>query len=183
MMGGGGFGGGVREGSDRRFATPGLRLSNGQAADPFSAPTTGSATASTPPAAPAVITGDVYENVAAGLASLDFRLPERGRVYSFTTPRGQIEITARPVAHTLVGRLMGLAALAAVVLIVWAASRRPAREAYSHLFSTVASGVLLAIVGLLSLITGVFPVAGLVLMVIGIVLAIRNRVVPRALAA
>jgi hypothetical protein len=175
---GGGFFGGAQGGADLRYAAPGLRLSNGQAADPFAAPTTGSATASTTPAAPVAITGDVYENVAAGLASLDFRLPERGSVYSFTTPRGQIEITARPVAHTLIGRLIGLAALAAVVLIIWAASRQPAREGYARLFSTVASGVLLAIVGLASLIIGVFPVAGLVLVVIGIVLAIRNRVAP-----
>jgi hypothetical protein len=133
------------------------------------------------PAAP-VVGGDTFENVAAGLASLDFRLPERGLVFSFTTPRGQIEITARPIAYPLIGRLIGLVILAAVVLIAWAASRQPAREAYSRLFSTVASGVLLALVGLVSLITGVFPYAGLVLMVIGIALAIRNRTVPQALA-
>jgi hypothetical protein len=180
---GGGLLGGAQGGADLRYAVPGAALANGQAADPFGAPTAGAATASSPAAAPAVVTGDTLETIAAGLASLDFRLPERGRIYSFTTPRGQIEVTARPVASTLVGRLIGLLALAAAVLIIWAASRQPAREAYARLFSTVTSGVLLALLGLISLVTGIFPIAGLVLIAIGIALAIRNRNVPMAVAA
>ena len=135
------------------------------------------------PAAPTVSSGDTFANVAAGLASLDFRLPERGQAFSFTTPRGQIEITARPVGIDLVTRLMGLAGLAAVILIVWVATRKPAREAYTRLFSTVASGVLVAILGLASLITGVLPIAGLVMLVGGIALALRNRFALRPLAA
>ncbi len=157
----------------------------GQPADPFTAPAGGpsAATAATPAPAPAVVTGDTYANVAAGLASLDFRLPERGRVYSFTTQRGLIDVTARPVAHTLIGRLIGLAALIAAVLVVSVASRKPARDAYARLLGTVSCGVLLAILGLVSLITGIFPYLGLVLIVAGIALAIRNRALPTAAAA
>jgi heme A synthase len=104
-------------------------------------------------------------------------------MYSFTTQRGLIDISARPVSLSLLSRLGGLAVLAAVVLLVWAATRAPARAAYSRLFSTVACGVLLAVLGILSLITGIFPVLGLVMIVAGIVLAIRNRVTPTPVAA
>ena len=69
------------------------------------------------------------------------------------------------------------------MLIVWAATRQPARDAYRRLFSTVACGLLLALVGLVSLITGIFPFAGLLLIVIGVVLAIRNRTPARAVVA
>jgi hypothetical protein len=148
-----------------------------QAGAPLNAPAGGPATvtAAAPASAPGVVTGDTYANVAAGLASLDFRLPERGRVYSFTTQRGLIDVTARPVAHTLISRLMGLAALIAAVMVVSVASRKPAREAYARLLGTVSCGVLLAVLGLVSLVTGIFPYLGLVLIVTGIVLAIRNR--------
>jgi hypothetical protein len=185
-MGGmaGGWRGGAQAGGQPGASAPGLQQFNGQApADPSSQPATAASTAATSGTPAPVVVGDTYENVAAGLASLDFRLPERGRIYSFTTPRGQIEISARPVAHTLIGRLIGLVALGAVVLIVWAATRQPARDAYHRLFSTVACGLLLALVGLVSLITGIFPFAGLLLIVIGIVLAIRNRTPARAVVA
>ena len=121
--------------------SPVVRVAVGwaQAADRFSPPVTdpSATTASTPAPAPAVATGDTYANVAAGLASLDFRLPERGRVYSFTTQHSLIDVTARPVAHTLISRLIGLAALIAAVLVVLVASRKPARDAYARLFGTV----------------------------------------------
>jgi hypothetical protein len=168
MMGGfgGPGGGGILAGAQ-----------SGQAGAPLNAPATdpSTVTAATPAPAPVVVTGDTYANVAAGLASLDFRLPERGRVYSFTTQRGLIDVTARPVAHSLISRLMGLAALIAAVLVVSVASRKPAREAYARLLGTVSCGVLLAVLGLVSLVTGIFPYLGLVLIVAGIVLAIRNR--------
>jgi hypothetical protein len=121
------------------------------------------------------LAGEDYSEVAAGLASLDFTLPERGQVFNFTTPRGQIEIEARPIAQTLLARLIGLAILAGVVVVVWLVARRPARAFWQALFSTVAVGVLLAVLGLASIISGVFPLAGLLLLVAGIALAIRNR--------
>jgi hypothetical protein len=201
MGGMGGFGGGMGAGGAARgdglhneYRARGYGTSDGGAQHGGGMlgglqPATGAAPGSTTPApapmpaAPVVPSGDTYANVAAGLASLDFRLPERGRVYSFTTQRGLIDISARPVSLELLQRLGGLAVLAAVVLIVWAATRAPARAVYARLFSTVASGVLLAVLGLLSLITGIFPVLGLVLLVAGIVLAIRNRSVPAAVAA
>jgi hypothetical protein len=182
MMGGmgGGFGAGMGAGGAQRgYAGPTAQL---PAAEPFGQPSAPAAPV-TEPAAEAATAGEDFANVAAGLASLDLRLPERGRSYNFTTSRGQIEITARPVSDVLIGRLIGLAGLAGVVFVGWLATRQPAREAYSRLAGTVAFGVLLAVVGLLSLITGVFPYLGLVLIVVGIVLAIRNRTLAPAVAA
>ena len=134
-------------------------------------------------AAPVAVHIDDFGVVAAGLASLDFTLPERGRVYHFTTPRGNQEITARPVAESLVARFMGLVGLALAILVVWAILRQPARAFWRRLFSTVACGILIAVLGLASIITGVFPVAGLLLLAGGIALAIRNYCCPPVVVA
>ncbi|MEX2174690.1 MAG: hypothetical protein WD872_10035 [Pirellulaceae bacterium] len=140
-------------------------------ADPFSASPNG-------PARPAVVaTSDGYGQLTAGLASLDFELPQRGQVYSFTTPRGEIEITARPLAQTLVGRLAGLGGVAIAIFLLWLVARPGPRKVWRRLAQTVTLGVLLALVGLASVIAGIFPVAGLALVVVGIALAVRNRFV------
>jgi hypothetical protein len=124
-----------------------------------------------------------FSDVAAGLASLDFTLPDRGQEFNFTTPRGQIEIEARPVAQTLLARLIGLAIVGAVIVLVWLVARKPARDFWRMLFSTMASGIVLAVIGLVSIVSGFLPLAGLALLVIGLALAIRNRVWPQVVAS
>ncbi len=44
-----------------------------------------------------------------GLASLDFDLPQRGTTYFFTTPRGNVEISAWPVNSRLLKQLTNFA--------------------------------------------------------------------------
>jgi hypothetical protein len=66
---------------------------------------------------------------------------------------------------------------------VWLVARKPARDFWRMLFSTVASGIVLAVIGLISIVSGFLPLAGLALLVIGIALAIRNRVSPPVAAA
>ena len=61
--------------------------------------------------------------VAAGLASLDFDLPTPGVLYRFTTPQGDVEITARIFPATSCGRLIGIAAVAVGLLVLWFAAR------------------------------------------------------------
>ncbi|MDX1945917.1 MAG: hypothetical protein SFU86_11010 [Pirellulaceae bacterium] len=133
--------------------------------------------------APPTDGSSTYFAAPGGLASLDFQLPRRGTVYDFTTPRGEIEITARPFAQSLIARLWGLAAVLLVVAIGWALTRPQVRQAGRRLSDTFAFGLLLSLVGLSSLLTGVFPVAGLVLLVTGVVLAVRSRCCPPASAA
>ena len=48
----------------------------------------------------------------AALASLDVELEPRGRKFLFTTPRGDVQVTARAVSDPLLGRLLRLAAVA-----------------------------------------------------------------------
>lgn len=118
-----------------------------------------------------------------GLASLDIQLPERGRQFSFMTPRGEIEITARPVSHSFFSRLIGLAGVLVAVFVFWIASRPVTRAAWSRATTHVMFGLIIAIIGLASIITGVLPVAGLVLLIGGIFVALRNHLARRTAAA
>ncbi|QDU31570.1 hypothetical protein ETAA8_67290 [Anatilimnocola aggregata] len=118
-----------------------------------------------------------------GLASLEIKLPERGQVFLFTTPRGAIEITAQPVSWDLIRRWSSLAILAAVIavgLIVYRICRQlPVRRATG----TMAFAILLILGGLLSIILQVLPVVGLLLLIAGIVLVVRRALDRRAAVA
>jgi hypothetical protein len=107
---------------------------------------------------------------AAGLASLDFALPERGRVYRFATPRGEIEITARAVSSALVDRLrqLALALVAALaLLLVWRAVRR-------GWFATSLGSTLAIVGGLISICAGLLPGIGLLALAGGIACKVRR---------
>jgi hypothetical protein len=130
------------------------------------------------PVAPQQRVAGVPYAVETHYASLDVALPLRGREYLFTTPRGDIEITARAVSSPLLGRLLRLLALAvgAVVLVVLlrvAACVLPAL----HRNRWLVAGVLL--VGLLSLLLGLFPLFGLAAIVYGLVQLIRLEIARR----
>ncbi|HEX5105422.1 MAG TPA: hypothetical protein VFV87_16500, partial [Pirellulaceae bacterium] len=116
-----------------------------------------------------------YAEVAAGLASLDVALPERGRVYSFIVPRGDLEITARSISFATITRLIGLAGVAIAIVIVWALGREKSRRIWIAMFGSFAFGIGLILLGLVSILFGLFPFAGLLALVIGIALAIRAR--------
>ena len=118
---------------------------------------------------------EAMAQVAAGLASLDVRLPERGKLYRFTTPRGDLEIRARAIPVVALQRLAGLGAVLAAIGIVWLLGREKSRRIWAALFGSVAFAVVLVVLGVLSVIVGVFPIAGLAAMVTGVVLVIRNR--------
>jgi hypothetical protein len=125
---------------------------------------------------------ETISQVAAGLASLDVRLPERGRLYSFTTPRGDVEITARSVPQKLWNKLIGLVALLAAILIVGLLSRPSARRLWSGLFDSTSFGIVVAVIGFFSLVLGILPLAGMLLIATGLGLAIRSRLAHHALA-
>jgi hypothetical protein len=57
------------------------------------------------------------------LASLDTELPVRGREFLFTTPRGEIEITAQSISVESIERLTTIAVLLAVAFTIWFAAR------------------------------------------------------------
>ena len=121
------------------------------------------------------VNGEQMAQVAAGLASLDVQLPERGRLYRFTTPRGDIAISAHSIPVVGLSRLIGLGAVLAAILIAWLLSREPARRVWTQCLNSTICGVALIILGLASVIVGILPFAGLLAIVVGLVITIRSR--------
>jgi hypothetical protein len=115
---------------------------------------------------------DLVTPVPAGLASLDFQLPQSGTIYRFTTTRGEVQITARAVSQELLSRLAALACIAAVVLVVWCGLRLVRRSWLAWLARPLGIALLI-ILGLVSVLIGVWPIAGLLIGSAGLVLAVR----------
>jgi hypothetical protein len=146
-------------------------------------------TLATPPPmawAQGVTNGEAIQAAASGPAgpptsafvSLDVALVERGVPYYFTTPRGDVEITARAIDdgqwHSIL-RIGGvLLAIGILMLLYYFARRLPAAMLQSRSIA-----VLLLIAGLLSLISGIFPILGLIATITGITLLIRRLWRPR----
>ena len=106
------------------------------------------------------------------LASLDVELPQRGVEYLFTTPRGEVEITAQAIAHPLLERLTRAGWVLAAMLLFFAAYKLVGRVG-TPLCTSRASAIVLMFAGMLSLVTCMFPIAGLVALALGIILAAR----------
>jgi len=123
------------------------------------------------PGGPAVDTG-----LPAGLASVDVQLPVRGVVYRFTTPGGDVEITARAVPGKLISGLIYAALILATVLLVLYVVRLARRGGFNWLASRAGSWCLI-LIGLMTLV--ILPVIGLVMLVSGIVIKVR-RVISRS---
>ncbi|MGE0608501.1 MAG: hypothetical protein AB7O62_15505 [Pirellulales bacterium] len=116
-----------------------------------------------------------------GLASLDVAIPTRGLEVSFTTPRGDVEITARAVPRPLFWRLAKLAGLAAALLIVWLVWGRCGAFCRDCLASRHAT-TLLIVLSILSILIGIFPIAGLWGLIAGVAIKLRNYLAPAMLA-
>jgi hypothetical protein len=154
-MGGGGFGGYGRMAGEDEYDEYGMGLGESGAEI---------AEFELPQAVP--VMGDAYQ--ATGLASLDIKLPQRGVEYLFTTPRGDVEISARSIAtphyqrmlHFLliVGVVIGAAIACQVTLYLHAKLSRPVK------------GLALVGLGFLSLLLGVLPIAGLIAFLVGVVI-------------
>ena len=116
-----------------------------------------------------------------GLVSLDIELPQRGVEYRFTTPRGAVEITARAASMNMLQILQRLAmcGLACVVILIL---YRLIRGRASALFSSRATSIWLIVFGAVSLLGGVLPLAGLLVLLIGIVMRVMQNLKARRLA-
>ena len=63
-----------------------------------------------------------------GIASLDVQLPKRGTVFRFSTPRGDVKITARAVSRELTDRASQVAvSLAILLVLLWFVNEAKAR--------------------------------------------------------
>ena len=111
------------------------------------------------------------EGMATGLASLPVEFPVRGVTYSFTTPRGQAAITARAISHRSIETTQRLGAVLLAIVIGGALYRFVRRGV---LTGATGSTMLIA-VGIVSILSGVLPIAGLVLVIVGGVIKSRRR--------
>ncbi len=112
-----------------------------------------------------------------GLASLQLQLPQHDdrfyQVYRFSTPRGEVEITAWAVSESLLTRLVQLAAVLVAVAVLAVLVRLGRAGRLDWLWGTVGSWVMICL-GLLALLLGILPGAGLAALVAGIAIKIRR---------
>jgi hypothetical protein len=111
---------------------------------------------------------------AAGLASLQVEIPVRGQVFYFTTPRGDVEVTARAVSRRSLDNVRYLVIALVVAALAVIAYRVVGREGFA-----VSRGRMLAraavIAGTICIVIGFLPILGVVLALAGIAASIRNR--------
>ncbi len=122
---------------------------------------------------PTVAAGQKF-GVPAGLASLDVEVPLRGTVYRFTTPRGDIKISTRAISRPLLANLELLGITALTVLVIAFVYRWVRRNCFLETRCRPLTTAMI-IVGLLSIATGMMPVAGLALAIGGLIWKIQVR--------
>jgi hypothetical protein len=120
--------------------------------------------------------------VPAGLASLDVELPLRGQLFRFSTPGGDMQIRASAASLRLVEGAERLGAVAALVVLVWVAWRVVRRGSFGPAARRTASTVLLAL-GAIGVLFGVFPVAGVAAILVGLIMKVWLRFARRGAAA
>ncbi|MBI2480952.1 MAG: hypothetical protein HYV60_20665 [Planctomycetia bacterium] len=107
-----------------------------------------------------------------GLTSLDVVLPERGVEYLFTTPRGDIEITAHNISKAQIDRVLGLLGILAILIGLTVAYR--IGRAIVARTSPRALAITCILLGVVSIIGGVLPLVGIVLIAWGVSRMIRQ---------
>ncbi len=118
-------------------------------------------------------TYETRTKAAAGMASLDFDLPARGTLYRFTTPLGDQQITARFVSDELLDRAFDGCLALVVLLLLWIASGL-IRRGRLHWLATPAASTVLICLGILSICSGVLPIAGIAAVLLGSGLKIQR---------
>jgi hypothetical protein len=108
-----------------------------------------------------------------GLASLDIEIPTRGVCYSFTTARGEVELTARAVNRLFIEKLKQSGVVVVLVLVAWQVYRVVRREGFADRYGR-RGWIALILLGVISILTGVLPVAGLLAVLIGTWLRVRQ---------
>jgi hypothetical protein len=108
------------------------------------------------------------------MASLEVTIPARGDLYLFTTPRGNAQISARTISTPLLDRLIALGWVVGVVVLALILIRWIRRGVLSALGDRRGS-LILIVLGLASLLTCIFPFAGLLMIIAGLVIFFFSR--------
>ena len=159
--------------------------SNAPIVGDFAAGRSGGGRLEFPPAAPAAAAPSPPPPVT-GLASLDVDLPQSGQVYRFTTPRGEVEITAWAVSKRVTRRLLDLLPALLTLALLVAGIVLVRLQFWSVLIGRAGSTCLVCI-GLVMVVLGIFPIVGSLAVVVGVIaklarwiarLESRRRVAP-----
>ncbi len=112
-------------------------------------------------------------NTAAFMASLDVELPVRGREYFFTTPLGEVELSAQGIATRFYQRLYAILGVLGVAVGAWMIYLLCVRMYQTRLGTTVLfSGLLLF--GVISLAQGYLPFYGGLALLAALVLIVTR---------
>jgi hypothetical protein len=109
------------------------------------------------------------------LAGLDIKIPTRGKLYRFTTPLGDADITGRPVATTLVADGYRAAAVIGVLLVLAVVWRVGRKLRWTWFRDTKLGAAALIVVGILGLLTFTLPLIAGLLVLMGLVFLLRPR--------
>ncbi len=108
------------------------------------------------------------------LASLEVKLPVRGRQYMFTTPGGDLKLSARSVTADFQRRMTSSFVVVLIAIACCLLYRMLATESGQRSHPTFVVAVF-AILGTVSLVSGSFPVYGAIAILIAITLTVSNR--------
>jgi Na+/H+-dicarboxylate symporter len=100
-------------------------------------------------------------------------------VYRFTTPRGEVEVTAWSVSREVTTRLAHLGMAMAVILLMGAVAWVIGRSGWGWLERGRGPAALI-VLGLLGLVLGVLPIAAAVAVALGLTVQIGRLVARRA---
>ncbi|MGB5036284.1 MAG: hypothetical protein WBQ66_06740, partial [Blastocatellia bacterium] len=104
-----------------------------------------------------------------GLTSLDIEMPidtARYQEFLFTTPRGDLTITSRPLSQALATRFIGLAWLIVAGALVWGFTRRSVTGFIARCYRSPSIGVSLMASG--AVLLAFLPLLGLLLFLLGV---------------
>jgi hypothetical protein len=92
----------------------------------------------------------------------------RGILYQFTTPRGDVKITARAVSRPFLADLARWAIVFAVIVVLWRGYKFVLQERFADEYGRTIS-IALIVAGLASVLTGVLPLAGVLAIIVSLV--------------
>lgn len=118
-----------------------------------------------------------WENVDSGFASLDVPLSERGRVYRFTTPRGEMEITARSIPRNLGDRSSKLLQLFGLVLMICLLTSQRAMWLFQRCAGTWLFIGFVSFGGIISLVLGILPILGAIMLLGGVLASLKKLLI------
>lgn len=153
-------------GADGNRADVSLAPETGQLSVPFGLSLSNTPQQAQPQAQPGPLSERQASWSQAFLASLDVELPVRGEEILFTTPGGDLQLTAQSISRSFVSRLLSTAMVAILALVI-AAAVRVCRYLVTYTIARriLAAGMLIA--GIASICTAIVPLYGLVGIIAG----------------